>query len=184
MGEDVTHASEVALTFFAYVGGKDDGDGWGDAGVAEGGGDGEEASQACAVVADAGGIDSRRIGVLDGFAESAGGKDGVEVSGDEDAGSGFGMALGEEFGNGVAFAVEVGVREAKLVEATEEPVGAVVFAEGWGWDADELELPGAELRLVEMQPMEGAMDGSESGESCDSALGGGGGHQYWTSDLS
>ena len=34
-----------------------------------------------------------------------------------------------------------------------------------------LELPLAELRLVEMQPVEGAMDGGEGGEACDADAG-------------
>ncbi len=53
--EEVTHAAEVAFALFAYVGGEEDGDGWGDVGVAEGGGDGEESGEAGGVVADAGG---------------------------------------------------------------------------------------------------------------------------------
>ncbi|WP_433964255.1 hypothetical protein [Tunturiibacter gelidiferens] len=51
------------------------------------------------------------------------------------------------------------------MKAVEEPGGAGGFAEGWGWDADELELPPAELRLVEMQPVEGAVDCGEGGEA-------------------
>ncbi len=67
------------------------------------------------------------------------------------------------------------VGEAELVEALEEPVGAGGFGEGWGGDADHLELPLEELGLVEVQPVEGAMNGGESGEMGDAALGGGGG---------
>ncbi len=58
--------------------------------------------------------------------------------------------------------MEVG--EAELLEAVEEPGGAGLFGEGWRGDANELKLPLAELRLVEMQPVEGAMDGGEAGE--------------------
>ena len=61
------------------------------------------------------------------------------------------------------------------MEAVEEPGGAGGFAEGWGGDADEFELPLAELGLVEMQPVEGSVDGGEGGEAGDAALGGGGG---------
>ncbi len=93
-----------------------------------------------------------------------------------------GVASGLEFGEGVAGVVEVDVGEAEVAEAVEEPGGAGGFAEGWGGDADELELPLAELGLVEMQPVEGAVDGGEGGEASDAALGGGGGgHQYSTS---
>ncbi len=66
--EEMTHAAEVAFAFFAYVGGEEDGDGWGDVGVAEGGGDGEEAGEAGGVVADAGGVDAGAVGVFDGLA--------------------------------------------------------------------------------------------------------------------
>ena len=79
-----------------------------------------------------------------------------------------------EFGQDVAGVVEVDVGEAELLEAVEEPGGAGGFAEGWGGDADDLELPLAELGLVEVQPVEGAVDGGEGGEACDAALGGGG----------
>ena len=54
----MTHAAEVALAFFAYVGGEEDGDGRGDVGVAEGGGDSEEGGEAGGVVADAGSVDA------------------------------------------------------------------------------------------------------------------------------
>ena len=57
------------------------------------------------------------------------------------------------------------------MEAVEEPGGAGGFTEGWCGDADQFELPFAELRLVEVQPMEGAMDGCEGGEASDAALG-------------
>jgi hypothetical protein len=63
------------------------------------------------------------------------------------------------------------VGEAELLEALEEPGGTGGFAEGWGRDADDLEEPLAELGLVEMQPVEGAMDGGEGGELGDAALG-------------
>ena len=61
-----------------------------------------------------------------------------------------------------------------MVEAVEEPGGAIGFSEGRGGDADHFELPLAELGLVEVQPVEGAMDGGEGGEAGDAALGGGG----------
>ena len=92
-----------------------------------------------------------------------------------------------EFGEGVAFVVEVDVGEAELVEAVEDPGGSGGLAEGWGGDADEVELPLAELGLVEMEPVEGAVDGGEGGEAGDAPLrgrgggGGGGGHQDSTS---
>lgn len=87
-----------------------------------------------------------------------------------------------EFGEGVAGIVEVEVGETEGLEALEEPGGAGGFAEGWGGDADELKLPLAELGLMEVQPVEGAVDGGESGEAGDAALGGGGGwHQGWAS---
>jgi hypothetical protein len=83
--------------------------------------------------------------------------------------------FGREFGQDVAGVVEVRVGEAELLEAVEEPGGADGFAEGWGGDADQLELPLAELRLVEVQPVEGAVNCGEGSEACDAALGGGGG---------
>ena len=61
-----------------------------------------------------------------------------------------------------------------MVEAIEEPGGTGGFAEGRGGDADDVELPLAELGLVEVQPVEGAVHGGEAGEACDATLGGGG----------
>jgi hypothetical protein len=58
-----------------------------------------------------------------------------------------------------------------VVEAVQEPGGSGGFGEGWCGDADELELPAEELRLVEVQPVEGSVDGGEGGESGDAALG-------------
>jgi hypothetical protein len=80
-----------------------------------------------------------------------------------------------EFGEGVAGVVEMDVGEAELLEAVEEPGCAGRFAEWWGGDADDVQLPLAELRLVEMQPVEGSVDSGECGEAGDAALGGGGG---------
>ena len=61
----------------------------------------------------------------------------------------FGLG-GGYFAQDVAFVVGVDVGEAEGVEAVEEPRCAGGFAEGWGGDADEFELPLAELRLVEV----------------------------------
>jgi hypothetical protein len=88
------HSAKVAFAFFAYVGGEEDGDGWGDVGVAEGGGDGEESGEAGGVVADAGGEDAGGVGGFDGVDGGVGGEDGVEVGGEENAGTGFaGLAV-------------------------------------------------------------------------------------------
>ena len=83
--EEVTHAAEVAFAFFAYVGGEEDGDGWGDFGEAQGGGDGEEAGEAGGVVADAGGVDARALFFFGGFDGRVGGEDGIEMGREEDA---------------------------------------------------------------------------------------------------
>ena len=94
-------------------------------------------------------------------------------------GLGGGMMRGwGKFGEDVAGVVEVDAGEAEVVEAVEDPGGAGGFAEGWGGDADDFELPLTELGLVEVQPVEGAMDGGEGREAGDALLGGcGGGHQ-------
>ena len=76
----------------------------------------------------------------------------------------------------------MGIGEAEVVEAVEEPGCAGGLVEGWGGDVDEFELPFADLGLVEMQPVKGAMNCGESGEMADATLSGGrGGHQYSTS---
>jgi hypothetical protein len=70
-----------------------------------------------------------------------------------------------EGGEGVAGGVEVGVGEVEVGEAVEEPGGAGGFAEGWGGDAEDFELPFEELGLVEVQPLEGAVDCGVGGEA-------------------
>ena len=82
--EEVPHAAEVSFSFFAYIGGEEDGDGWGEVGVTERGGDGEEAGEAGDVVADAGGVDAVGVFGFEGFAVGACGEDCVEVGRDED----------------------------------------------------------------------------------------------------
>jgi hypothetical protein len=80
----MTHASEVALAFFAYVGGEENGDRWGDVGVAERGGDSEERGETGTVVADARCVDAWGVFEFYGVAVGSGGKDGVEMGGYED----------------------------------------------------------------------------------------------------
>jgi len=57
------------------------------------------------------------------------------------------------------------------VEAIEKPGGTGGFAEGRSGDTDEFELPLAEPWLVEVKPVEGAVDGCEGREAGDTALG-------------
>ena len=83
----MAHAAEVAFALFAYVGSEENGDGGSDVGVAEGRGYGEESGETGAVVADAGSEDAGRVVLLGGLGEGAGGEDGVEVCGEEDAGT-------------------------------------------------------------------------------------------------
>jgi hypothetical protein len=66
----------------------------------------------------------------------------------------------------------VDVGEAEVLEVFEEVVGAGGFVEGWGRDADQVELPLADLGLVDVQPVEGSVNGGEGGEMADALLGG------------
>ncbi len=184
-GEQMAHAAQVADALFADVCGEEDGDGWLDLGVTERGGEGEQTGEAGGVVADAGSLDTGAVGRLARLAGDTCREDGVEVGGEQETGAaGAGRCVSgrrAELGEDVAFVVEVRIVEAELPEAVEEPCGAGLFAEGWCGDADELELPLAKLGLVEMQPVEGSVHGSERSEPGDTALGGGDGHQYSTS---
>jgi hypothetical protein len=81
---------------------------------------------------------------------------------------------GGEFGQGVAGFVEVGIGEAELVEALEEPLGASPLAEGRCGDAEDFEMPLTEAWLLQVQPVEGAMDCGRGGEARDTELGRGG----------
>ena len=60
----------------------------GDVRIAQGSGYGEYAGEAGGVVADAGGMDNRRIFLFDGVDGSVGGEDGVEVGGEQYDGDG------------------------------------------------------------------------------------------------
>ena len=82
----MAHAAEVALAFFADVGGEEDGDGRGESGFglgeAQGGGDGEQGGEAGAVVGGAG-AEEPAVFVVVGCSRCPG-EDGVEVGGEED----------------------------------------------------------------------------------------------------
>ena len=170
--EEVAHAAEVSFAFFANVGGEEDGAGWGDLGVGEGGGEGEESGEAGGVVAGSGGEDFLIVFLRGAVGD--GGKDCVEVGGDEDDGRVWGGVGGGEFGEGVAFGVDVRVGEAEGGELLEEVLGSGLLGEGWGGDGDGFELPAAELGLVEMEPGERAVDGAVAGEGGDAEVVGGG----------
>ena len=60
--KEMSHATEITLAFFAYIGTEEDGDGRHDAGVTKGGGDAKERGEASAVIADAGSLDAGAVG--------------------------------------------------------------------------------------------------------------------------
>ena len=76
-----------------------------------------------------------------------------------------------QFGEDVADGVEMRVVETKLAEAGEEPGGAGGFGERRSRDGEQLQLPAAELRLVQMEPLEGAVDAAVGGEGGDAGQG-------------
>ena len=116
----------------------------------------------------------RGVSVLSmGVAGGAVGEDGVEVRGEEEDGAGGGVFFGRELGEGVAFVIEMDVGEAEGAEVLEEPGGSGVFAEGRRGDADDLQQPSTQLRLMQVQPVKGAMDRGEAGEAGDALMGGG-----------
>ena len=82
-----------------------------------------------------------------------------------------------EFGEGVAFIVEVDVREAEFCEAGGEPAGARGFPERRRGDREELAVPALKLLLVQVHPREGAVNGAVAGECGDAAVGERGGHR-------
>ena len=83
----MAHAAEVALAFFADVGGEEDGHGRGESGFGlgevQGGGDGEQGGEAGAVVGGAG-AEEPAVFVVVRRAVGARREDGVEVRGEED----------------------------------------------------------------------------------------------------
>ena len=170
----MTHAAEVAFAFFADVGRKQDGDSGGEFGMAHGGGEAKQGGQAGGIVAGAGGEDA---GVdFGGFGRGPGREDGVKVGGEKDdrRGSRFkARSPRGKFGEGVAGGIQVRIGEAELAETFEKPCSAGLLAKGWGRNAEKLELPLAELKLVDVQPVEGAMHRGRGGETRDAELSGG-----------
>jgi hypothetical protein len=176
----MTHAAQITLALFAYVGGEKNRDGGLDVGVAKRGGEGQESGEAGAVVADSGSVDAGAIGIFAGFARGSSSEDCIEMGREEQVGSirGFGFSgRGSQFSESVPFVVQMQIGEAEVFEAVEKPGGPGLLVERWGGDADEFKLPLTELRLVEVQPMEGAMDGGKAGQAGNAALGGRGWHQ-------
>jgi len=102
------------------------------------------------------------------------------VGGEEDKGrgrkSGVGCQgfCGGEFGQSVAGLVNVRIGEAERMESLQKPRGARLLAERRSGDAQDFQLPPAELQLMDMQPMERAMDRRGGGEARDAKLSGGG----------
>ena len=134
----MTDAAQVALALLADVGEEEQGEGQFDAGVDQGVSEGQQASQAGAVVAGAGGLDA--VAVDDGDDFGSGGKDGVEVGGEDDQRSGVArrqMRCGKQ-GEDVAGLVGFDGAEASLGKAGGEPGGANLFAEGRGGNGDQL----------------------------------------------
>jgi len=117
-------------------------------------------------------VDALGVGTLDGFGGGAGWKDGVEVRRDENAG-GRGGRFRSQLCEGVAFVVEVNVGEAEGTETIEEEFGALLFVKGGRGYADDVEQPVTDLRLVEMQPVKGAMHRCESCQLRNPLMGGG-----------
>jgi hypothetical protein len=85
--EEEAHAAEIAFALFAYVRGKEDGNGRCDIGVAKGRRNAEQTSESGSVVADAGSVDARAVTSLTRLARGSGREDGIKVSGEKDAGS-------------------------------------------------------------------------------------------------
>jgi hypothetical protein len=176
----VAHAAKVAFTLLADVCGEEDPRGRGDVGVAQGGCQAEECGEAGGVVA---GSRSKDAGAF--FPWCCGGsgrKDGVEMGRQEGEGSVWGRFRCGEFGECVSGPVEMNVRESQGTKLLDEPLCAAALGEGWRWDREDLDQPDAKLRLMEVKPVERAMDGKRPGETADLELRvGGGRHQYSTS---
>ena len=63
------------------------------------------------------------------------------------------------------------IAEPELAEALEEPGRAGALAEGGRRDGEHLQQPLPQLRLVQVQPMEGAVDRGQGGEPADALVG-------------
>ncbi len=133
----------------------------------------EQRRQTGGVVADPG---RKHPGaILLRLADGPRGKDGVEMGGEEEQarirrvrGSG---ALAEY----VAFLVQVDVPEAERAEPFRKPLGPRPLGKGRSGNPDHLEQPMTQLRLVEVQPVEGAVNGRERGQRQDAPMGDRGG---------
>ncbi len=97
------------------------------------------------------------------------------MSGDQEDGAVAGKGGRAKLGDGIAFFVEMGIGKAEEMEELEDGLGARVFGEGWRGDRDQMQEPLTELGLVQMKPVEGAMDRRGGGEGGDATLGAGDG---------
>ena len=104
--EQVTHAAEVALAFFADVGGEEESERRLDAGETKGGDSSEECGESGSVVAASRAEDAGSF--LFGGGVDAGGKDGVEVGGEDDELLMMKIGAGQ-FAERVAFLIDVDV---------------------------------------------------------------------------
>jgi hypothetical protein len=174
----VKRSAEIAFTLFAHVGGEKDGDGGSQLGVAHARGKGKQPGEAGGVVASSGSHDAGFE--FDGLDGQFGGENGVQVGGEQDEGRGRCsqvrrcLTSGTQFGQSVAGFVNVRIGEAEGMELLQKPRGARLLTERRSGDAQDFQLPAADLQLMDMQPMERAMDRRGGGEARDAKLSGGG----------
>jgi hypothetical protein len=114
---------------------------------------GEQCSKASTVIGRTGAKDVNPV-----FAWCAIGvwrKDGIEMRGKQNAWTlGIYAIIGMKFGESVSDFIDMSVPQPKLFELAEEPVSSRPFAEWGGRDGEKLQLPAANLWLVQMQPSE------------------------------
>jgi len=96
------------------------------------------------------------------------------VCGEQDDGASVCCCGRGEFGESIAGCVEVRVVEAEVAEALQEPAGASGFGEGRGGYAEELDVPAAELLLVQMEPTKGPVHAGVRAELGDASVSFGG----------
>jgi hypothetical protein len=84
------------------------------------------------------------------------------------------------YAKSISDSIKFHVLKAKLAKARAEPLCAGLFSKGRGGDRGQLRLPAHDLLLVEVHPLESAMDAAVGGDLRHAGKGrdsGGGSHE-------
>ena len=139
--------------------------------MANSGSKGEQRRKTRGVIAGTGGQDSVLFFSRSAVCTSR--KYGVEMRREQDDRPVWRCVGCLKFRQGVAFTVDMRIYQAKHGELLEEVLSASGFRKRRRGDRDGFQLPAADLRLMKVQPREGAMNGAVACKGGDAGIVGG-----------